>query len=129
RPRKRIRLAPVDLAPGGRQHVPLGPEVLEALPRGVAGLLVAGVEVERVAVVGHLALAARGGDRGELASERRARGGGRAGGQRRPRAQAGAGAVALGRRVGLEEVERASVAVNEDLAERRVADGDRRLRG
>src|SRR4051812_8130233 len=127
--RRAIALALVDLAPGGREHVPLGAEVLEALAGGVAGLLVAGVEVERVAVVGHLAFAAGGGDRGELAPERPARGGGRAGGQRRPRAQAGARAVALGGRVGLEEVERAAVAVDEDLAQRGVPDGDGRLRG
>src|SRR3954447_20978163 len=98
-------LALVDLVAGGREHVPLGAEVLQALAGGVAGLLVAGVEVERVVVVGHLALAARGRDGGELAGERSARGGGGVGGERRPRAQAGARAVALVRRVGFEEVE------------------------
>src|SRR4051812_18050542 len=120
-------LALVDLAAGGGERVPLGAEVLQALAGGVAGLLVAGVEVERVAVVGHLALAARGGDGGELAGERSARRGDGAGGQRRPGAQAGARAVALVRRIGLEEVEGAAVAVHEDLAERGAADVDGRL--
>src|SRR4030095_12633281 len=44
----------------GGDHVPLGAELVQALPGGVAGLAVAGVVVERVAVVGHLGAAVAG---------------------------------------------------------------------
>src|ERR1700750_194894 len=79
------RLVIVDLGAVGGQHVPLGAELVEALAGGVSGLAVADVVVERVSVVGHLALAAGSGDRPELGRGHSAHGGRLAlGRQRRP---------------------------------------------
>src|SRR5206468_3689966 len=107
-------LAIVDLLARRREDVPLGAELVEALAGGVAGLLVGRVVVERVAVVGHLLLPAGGRDRADFGggdpalrlrrSVRR---------QGRPDAQARVRAVAHVVLVGLEQVERASVGVDE----------------
>src|SRR3954467_12239712 len=52
----RARRCRGDLVPGRRQHVPGGAEAVAALAGGVAGLAVALIAVERVAVVGDLRL-------------------------------------------------------------------------
>src|SRR5213596_4042341 len=44
-----------DLVACGGEHVPLGAEAVDALPAGLARGAVAGVGVERMPVVGHLA--------------------------------------------------------------------------
>src|SRR5215217_1024275 len=107
-----------DLLSPWAEHVPAGAEVGQALASDVAGLLVAGVEVERVAVVGDLRLAVRPGggsdERGICppADGRLARRS-----QRRPDAGAGTQARALRPRVAPEQIERAALRVDEDRAE------------
>src|SRR4029450_8779911 len=49
-----LHLVGVDLVAGGGDDVPLGTELVQPLPDGVAWPAVAGVVVERVTVVGHL---------------------------------------------------------------------------
>src|SRR3954454_2046646 len=104
----------VDLPSGRSQHVPLGAELVEALALGVAGLVVAHVAVEGMTGVGDLASGVRA-DRPDLSRNgagarprRRLRGR-----QSRPDRQARRRAVAHVRPVGLEQVEGATVAVDE----------------
>ena len=118
-----------DLLSGWAERVPAGAEVGQALASGVAGLLVAGVEVERVAVVGDLRLAVRPGggsdQRGVCpAADRRLA----ARPQRRPSAGAGAQAGALRARVAPEQIERAALRIDQDRAEVALVRGaDRRV--
>src|SRR3954471_7735959 len=119
----------VDLVAGRGEYVPRGAELLEPLAGGVAGLLVAGVVVERVAVVRHLRLPpARGrADLGGQDAAVRLRLPVR--GQRRPEALARARAVAHVRLVGLEQVQGAPFGIDKDVSERRGAEVDGRAGG
>src|SRR5215216_2233118 len=104
-----------DLLSGWGERVPAGAEGRQALAPGVAGLLVARVEVERVAVVGDLLPAVRprgGSDQRAVCPAADRRLAGRP--QRRPSAGAGAQARALWPRV---PPERAALRVDEDRAE------------
>src|SRR5436309_118722 len=111
-------LALVELLARGVHDVPLGAEGLRALALGLTGLRVAREGVQRAAVVGHLRLAvlALGG-----AEQRSLHAGARvrlAGGEGRwPELGALSIAGALAVLVLLEQVERLSVPVHEDLAE------------
>src|SRR4029450_4383341 len=119
----------VDLVAVGREDVPLGTELVEALPLHVAGLLVAGVRVERVPGVGDLGLAVAALRRPELGGRDAGSGLRLAGRQRRPDAGAGGTAAAHGTLVLLEEVEGASAGVDEDSAELGLPRADRARRG
>src|SRR3954447_21258108 len=112
------RPLPGDRVPGGRQGKPPASEHVQTLAVGIAGLLVGRVEVERVAIVGDLRLAVRtrgcsdlgsrhGGSYHGLASDA----------ERRPSRGAGAGALTCCSYVLLEQVQRAALRVDEDLAE------------
>src|SRR4051794_331262 len=124
--RRRPLSALRDLVAARREHVPRGAEVGRALAVGLAGLLVAGVEVERVAVVGHLRARLPDGRAEELGLDAGARLRLAVGQERRPELRAGAGARALAVLVLAEVVERAALPVDEDRAELRLADGDGR---
>jgi len=96
-PDARVRRGSSDLVAGGRYRVPARPECHDALPVRVAGILIAREQVDRMASVGDLPGPV--GTRG-APDERGIRPGtdrwlaGRH--ERRPRAGAGAGALALG---------------------------------
>src|SRR4029079_14032463 len=101
----------VDLPPRRRQRVPLGAELVQALPIRVAGLAVADVVVERVPGVGDLAPGAGSWDRPDLAPQRAsARVRLDAGGERGPDGEARTRAVAHVRPVGFEQIERPATA-------------------
>src|SRR4051794_29265263 len=114
---RRLRVAVHDL-PRRVDDVPLGAELLDVLPLGGPGAGGGVVGVERVVVVGDLLAAALARRRAE---QRRLQAGARVrladGQHRRPDLRAGAGARALAALVLLEHVERALVAVDDDLAE------------
>src|SRR3954452_16502619 len=65
-PRSRTVSVMVDLVAGGREHVPLGAELVQPLAERVTGLLIGRVVVERVSAVRHLALAAGARDQTDL---------------------------------------------------------------
>src|SRR4051794_22278531 len=119
----------VDLAAGGGDEVPLAAELVQPLAVRVAGLGVADVRIERVLGVGELPPAVCRADRSELragpAGPRLRLG---LGGQRRPHAQAAAGALADVGLVALEEVERPTARVDQHatVAGSAYADGRRR---
>src|SRR4051812_31568892 len=98
--------AHLDLVAGGREHVPLGAEVIAALARRLTGRTVAGEGVQRVPVVGHLGRAVAALDAAELRSGQ-ARPGGRPAlrRERGPHARARATARARLALVGLEQVQ------------------------
>src|SRR6266508_707461 len=106
----------VDLVSAWREGVPLGAELVEPLPLGGAGLGVAGVEVERVAVVGDLGGAVVAMQGAQLPGYRAAAGLWDAGGgQRGPHAGTGVVTGGLGGRVGFEQVQGAAAAVDPPL--------------
>ena len=111
-------LAPSALLPSGVSGVPLGAEQVELVAVRVAGLRIALVEVERVAVVGHLlgAVVAREGPDQRLvgSASRLDVAGGR---HRRPVRGALAAARGLAVLVLLEQVDGVAVGVGQDLAE------------
>src|SRR3954453_20134070 len=121
------RSVTVDLASARREHVPLRAELVQALAGVLTGLGVGRVAVERVAVVGDLErpVAALGGPElgrvhaGAGLGLTRGRGG-------RPQARAGSVAGAHGSLVRLEQVKRASLAVDEGVADVQLAQADRR---
>src|SRR5581483_5722225 len=101
----------------GADDVPLGTELLELLTLRPARLArVGGVVVERVAVIGHLRLAVVALDRAECGGIEPAgplRLGARL--ERRPHGRACSGAVALALLVLLEEIERVSLSVDDEV--------------
>src|SRR6266508_4037438 len=108
----------VDLVSAGSEDVPLGAELVEPLPVGGAGLGVAGVTVERVAVVGDLGSAVAAVQDAQLSGQCATAGlGGAGGGERRPPAGAGVVAGGSGGRVGFEQVQGTGAAVPEDLTQ------------
>jgi hypothetical protein len=112
----------VDLGAGGRQDVPAGAELIEALAVGVSGGVVAGVVVERVPGVGQLGWTIRsGGCRDEAGGGSGACVGGTGGGDRGPGAGAVTGAGGGGGGVFLEQLHGAPGAVDEDGAQRVLA--------
>src|SRR3954452_8482729 len=113
-----------DVVTAGGEHVPGGAEVGRALAVRLAGLLVAGVEVERMAVVGHLRAGLAHGRAEQLGPHARARLRLAVRQQRRPERRTRAGAGALAVLVLHEQVERPALPVDEDGAELRLADGD-----
>src|SRR6476646_10195264 len=122
-----LTLATVALPARGREDPPRGAELVDALTCRLARLLIADEVVERVMVVGHLELAVlalRGAEEGRAHAAPGDRL--RSRGERRP--QGGAGAVAGARHalVGWEVVQRPTLAIDQDLAEAGVGNGDRR---
>src|SRR3954454_7801027 len=115
-----------DVVTAGSEHVPRGADVGRALDVGLAGLLVAGVEVERMAVVRHLRAGLAHGRAEELRPHARARLRLAVRQQRRAERRPRAGAGALAVLVLYEQAERAALPVDEDGAELRLADGDGR---
>src|SRR3954452_18518726 len=115
-----------DVVTAGGEHVPGVAEVGRALAVRLAGLLVAGVEVERMAVVGHLRAGLAHGRAEQLGPHARARLRLAVRQQRRPERRTRAGAGALAVLVLHEQVERAALPVDEDGADLRLADGDGR---
>src|SRR6185295_9948638 len=122
----RLRRLAGDLGSGRRHGEPPAAECVDPLTVDLTGLLVALIAIERVAVVRDLRLAV-----GSLdGSEHLGIGSGSvsrlsAHPKGRPRSRAGTGAGALVLRVLLEQVERAALRVDEDLAETGVGDPDR----
>src|SRR5262245_5426484 len=115
-----------DLDAHGRQREPTAPERIQALAVRLARLRVAHVGVERMAVVGHLRRSVGSGcgaDQRGVEAGPQGRSTGRA--QRRPRAGARTGAVAGRAGVGLEEVQRPTRRVDDDLAQATLGDVDR----
>src|SRR5262245_3299659 len=133
------RARPRDHVPGARQREPPASEHVESLAVRVAGLAVARVQVERVSVVGDLPLAVGTLSRSDLRYREVGAHHGVAGvPQRWPGRRAGAGALTCRSDVLLEQVQRAAMRVDEDLAEvalacqadrRRVPARGRRRRG
>src|SRR5512132_523142 len=119
----------VDLVAAGGQDVPLSTELVQPLPRDVPRLVIAGVVVERVTTVGHLGSAV-------AADARPEQGTGHAGPRlqgpladvRRPGAGARAIAVGLACLVRLEQIEGASLTVDQGLPQPRAAEVDDRRR-
>jgi ABC-type phosphate transport system ATPase subunit len=117
-----------DRVAGGRERQPCGAEGVAALAVGVAGLGVAGEQVEGVPVVGDLRAAVGAGDGGNA-------GGAHSGAdrrlpraaQRRPVGCAGVEARALRAGVFLEQVQRAALRVDEDVPEAAGCDVDGRV--
>src|SRR5579862_7670764 len=115
-----VRSATVDLRAIAREHIPQRAELVDGLTGGVAGLRVAHEVVERMTVVRHLGAAIAALGRAEQRSldvrpsRRRPRDR-----QRRPETRACPVAGARHRLVGHEVVQRATVAVDEDVAELR----------
>src|SRR3954451_17696780 len=122
-------LVTLGLVAAGAQRVPLGAELVELVAGGVAGLLVAHVEVQRRPVVGDLSRAVVALQRaqlrrlGALARLRVALG-------RVWRPHLGALAVAVGliALVLLEQVERSPLRVDQDRSELRIVGGGHRGR-
>src|SRR5215208_317761 len=109
------------------ERVPACAERRQALAVGVAGLLVALVEVERVALIGDLWLVVGpggGSDQRRIRPAADCRLAVRP--ERGPGLRAGAEAGALRPRVLPEQVERPPLSVDEDLAQAAVRDADRR---
>src|SRR5215217_2138831 len=118
-----------ELVAAGGQDVPPGTELVQPLPRGVPRPVVAGVVVERVTVVGRLSTAVAADARAEQDTGHAGPGSrGPVAEVRRPGAGARAVAVGLARRVRLEQVERASLTVDQGLPQRGAAQGDDRSR-
>src|SRR4051794_28953823 len=120
----------VDLAAGGGDEVPLAAELVQPLAVRVAGLGVAHVGIKRVLGVGELTPAVGGADRSDLGAGHagpRLRLG--LGGERRPHAQAAAGALADVGLVALEEVERPTARVDKHATVAGSTYSDRRRGG
>src|SRR5439155_2831140 len=119
----------VDLVAARREHVPARAEALDALAVGVALVAIAGVEVERVPVIGDLPAAVLALRDPELGGASAAAGRGRgAGRDRGPHRRAGAGAARCRALVRLEQVHRTLLgARRQDRAElvRLAGDGAR----
>src|SRR4051795_10048156 len=115
---KRTSISVLQRLAGGRDDPPRGTEAVAALAGGLAGLGVAGEGVERVAGVGDLARAVRALGRAEQRGLDRTAGLGRAGGRQGwPVLCAVAAARALGAMIGVPEVKRAAVGVDEERAQ------------
>src|SRR4051794_31862334 len=123
----RVLAMAVDLFAVGCECPPRGAELGESLAGGLAGGLVGDVVVERVAVVGDLECAVLASGGAEQSGVDASPGVRLAlGRQWRPEGGARAVAGALVALVLDEVVERQALGVDEDGAERRAADGDRR---
>src|SRR4029450_13610674 len=122
-----LPLVGVDLVAAGGDDVPLGTELVQPLPDGVAWPAVAGVVVERVTVVGHLGSAGGAGAVSEHGTAHAVPGpGGTVAEVGRPGAGAGALAGGFAGRVRLEQVQGVSLPVDQGLPQLGAAEVDHR---